>query len=73
MKYTADNKKMTAVLDNINDLDKLLTDRIVELHKMEGMMQARHVYIFYRERLWGIKDLLLKSLDEVPEKPSTKK
>jgi hypothetical protein len=69
MKYTTDNKKMTAVLDDIKDLDKLLTERIADLHEIKGMMQARHAYVLYRERLWGIKESLLSALTEVPEKP----
>lgn len=68
MKYTTDGKKMTEVLDEIKDLDKLLTERISDMHEVRGMMQARHAYIFYRERLWRIKDMLLESLTEVPEK-----
>jgi hypothetical protein len=43
-------------LELLNDLDKLLTERIEELHKIQGMQQARHAYIYYRSLLWEIND-----------------
>lgn len=47
------------VIEMINDLEKLLTERIEELHKVQGMQQARHAYIFYRNSLDDIKRKLL--------------
>lgn len=43
-------------LELLNDLDNLLTERIEELHKIQGMQQARHAYIYYRSLLWEIND-----------------
>lgn len=43
-------------LELLNDLDNLLTERIEELHKIQGMQQARHAYIYYRSLLWKIND-----------------
>lgn len=73
MNYTTDNKKITEVLDQIEDLNNLLTERIADLHEGKGMMQARHAYVFYRERLWGIKEALLDALTEVDDGPKSKK
>lgn len=42
-------------LEELRDLEKMLQDRISELHEVKGMQQCRHAYIFYRNQLWSIK------------------
>lgn len=44
----------------LNDLSKLLDERIVDLHEVKGGMQARHAYIFYRKHVWDAMDALRK-------------
>ena len=46
----------------IDELDNLLTERISDLHEIKGMMQSRHAYIFYRERLWQIRGKMRESV-----------
>jgi len=48
-----DASKLDSALEILDDLAKLLDDRIVELHKAQGGQQARHAYIFYREKVWN--------------------
>ena len=50
--------KKEETLEKIKELDDLLTERIVDLHGVKGLMQARHAYIFYRKLLWEIRDTL---------------
>ena len=68
MKYEIEDHKTRAILEKYDELDKLLTERISDLHEIKGMMQARHAYIFYRKLLWGIKELFVASLKEKPSK-----
>jgi len=42
--------------EGIHELDKLLTERISDMHDVKGYMQARHAYVLYRARLWEIRD-----------------
>ena len=44
----------------VKELDKLLTERIADLYEIQGMVQARHAYIYYRSLLWKIGDELDK-------------
>jgi hypothetical protein len=46
----------------VDDLEKLLTDRIIDLHEVKGGMQARHAYILYRKLLWEAKYLMRDNL-----------
>ena len=51
--------KIKTALDTIKTLDDLMTERIEELHKIQGMQQARHAYIYYRSLLWEIEEQLI--------------
>lgn len=51
--------------EEIRELDKLLTDRISDMHDVKGYMQARHAYVLYRERLWKIRDEFRKLVDQL--------
>jgi hypothetical protein len=48
-----DANKLDNALELLDDLAKMMEDRIVELHKAQGGQQARHAYIFYREKVWN--------------------
>lgn len=50
--------KITQALENIKVLEELITDRIVELHKVQGWQLDRQVLILYRSILWEIRDTL---------------
>jgi hypothetical protein len=65
MKYEIEESKAGEIMEQITEFDKLLTERISDLHEVPGMMQARHAYIFYREHLWKIRDLLRFNLKEI--------
>lgn len=72
MKYEIENQKAKELLEKVVEFEKLLTERIVELHEIKGMMQARHAYIFYRKLLWEIKELFESNLKGVRENKKTK-
>jgi hypothetical protein len=42
----------------LDDLRKLLDDRVEDLYQVKGGMQARHAYMFYREKVWEAIDKL---------------
>lgn len=50
--------KITQALENIKVLEELITDRIVELNKVQGWQLDRQVLILYRSILWEIRDTL---------------
>ena len=68
MAYKIETKDSDNVLSIIQDLDDLLDDRIVDLHKLKGGQQARHAYILYRSKVWEIRDALLNSLKLIKTK-----
>ena len=51
------------ILDNTDELSKLLDDRIVELYNLSGAAQgqffqgSRHTFCYYRDFVWKIRDL----------------
>jgi hypothetical protein len=67
MKYEIEQSKANGILEKYDELDKLLTERISDLHEIKGMMQRRHAYIFYRKLLWEIKESFVSALKEVQE------
>lgn len=62
MKLFIEEKDAQDVQDKLTELDNLLTERIADLHGEKGMMQCRHVYIFYRKLVWEIERKLSNSL-----------
>ena len=71
MNYKIKSKDLTEVLDEIKEIDNLLTERIVDLNNENvrisviGGAQARHAYIYYRSLLWKVRDKLIKSAKEI--------
>lgn len=56
-----ETKKEALVM--LRNLDGLLTERIEELHEVQGMQQARHAYIYYRDLLWDIEEKIKEIAD----------
>jgi hypothetical protein len=48
-----DAKKLDNALEILDDLSKLLDDRVSDLYQVKGGMQSRHAYMFYRDKVWG--------------------
>jgi predicted nucleotide-binding protein (sugar kinase/HSP70/actin superfamily) len=67
-----ENKQVLEVFELIDDLEKMLTERISELHEVKGMMQQRHVFCYYRKLLWSAKYILRDNLIETPKPKVTK-
>lgn len=55
MQKTKDTKEAFQIL---KQLEKLLDERITDLHEVKGGMQARHAYIYYRKLVWEALTLL---------------
>jgi hypothetical protein len=68
MKKEIESEKVNDAFEIITQLEKLLSERICDLHEVKGMMQARHAYIFYRKLLWEAKYLLRDNLKDVKDK-----
>jgi hypothetical protein len=68
MQYKIESDKVNDFFETINDLEKLLTDRIGDLHEVKGGMQARHAYILYRKLLWEAKYSMRDNLKEIKNK-----
>lgn len=47
-------------IEELDELEKLLTERISDMYEIKGMMQARHAYILYRQKVWNVRDILKK-------------
>jgi hypothetical protein len=52
------DKKIDNALYELDELLKLLTERISDLHEVKGGMQARHAYVLYRKYVWDIIKIL---------------
>lgn len=62
------DKKETEILNKIKELESFINDRISELHEVNGGQTQRHAFIFYRSKLWDIRDML-----DGEEEPKQKK
>lgn len=65
MKYEIENEKVKDFFNVIAELQKLLDERIVDLHEVRGGMQSRHAYCYYRKLLWEAKDIMRDNLKEI--------
>ena len=68
MDYKIENEKVKDFFEVIDSLDKLLTERISDLHEVRGEMQSRHAYCYYRSLVWEAKYLMRDSLKEIKVK-----
>jgi hypothetical protein len=62
MEVKLDTKKLDNVLEILDDLSKLLDDRISDLYQVKGGMQSRHAYMFYRDKVWNAISELKQSI-----------
>jgi hypothetical protein len=55
-------KEFDNVVETLDELSKFLDERVSDLYQVQGGMQARHCYIFYRSKVWEamfkIRDIL---------------
>jgi hypothetical protein len=51
-KEMTQQEKVKEAISILNELEKLLDERIVDLHQIKGMMQSRHAYCYYRKYVW---------------------
>jgi hypothetical protein len=51
-------EKVKDAVELLEELSKLLDERIVDLHQIKGMMQSRHAYCYYRKYVWDALHLL---------------
>lgn len=63
MAYEIESEKIEEFFEVVDKLEKLLTERIEDLHEVKGGMQARHAYILYRKLLWEAENLLRDNLE----------
>jgi len=68
MEYKIELDKIEHAFEVIDDLEHLLTERISDLHEVKGGMQSRHAYIFYRRKLWDVRNILKDNLKEIKPK-----
>jgi hypothetical protein len=61
------------IYDELEQLSKLLTERIEEMHKVQGMQQCRHAYIYYRSFVYRSMFALRDNLNANQNKPIKKK
>jgi len=73
MKQQIDSKKVQEFFDTIAKLERLLDERIVDLHEVKGGMQSRHAYCYYRELLWTAKYIMRENLIDVKNEKNEKK
>lgn len=59
-KEITDKERISQALGELKELEDLLSERISDLHQVKGMMQARHVYCYYRQKVWDIQRKLKK-------------
>lgn len=52
------NKNIKEAMETLDDLGKFLDERVSDLYQVQGGMQARHCYIFYRSKVWEARGLL---------------
>ncbi len=71
MNYKIKGKDLTEIIDDIDEIEDLLTERIIDLNdervkKMVlGGAQAKHAYIYYRSLLGKMKDKLIAKAKEI--------
>ena len=60
------------IYEELETLSKLLTERIEEMHKVQGMQQCRHAYIYYRSFVYRAMFALRDNVNANQTKPKTK-
>ena len=52
-----EEKKKKLLREECHELERLFSERISGFAGVKGAEQARHSFIFYRDRLWRIMDI----------------
>jgi predicted component of type VI protein secretion system len=65
MKYQIDEAELNAICNKIDELRKLLDERVIELNDAKGYMQARHAFIYYRKILFDLSDKIKTSMKAI--------
>ena len=65
MAYKIEKDKVKEALDEMDILENLLTERISDLYEVQGGMQSRHAYLYYRHILNTAKGILMGGLEEI--------
>lgn len=65
-KLMIDGKIAKDILDKLEAVEKLLSERISELHEVKGAQQARHAYVYYRSSVFGARIDLRDNLFQIP-------
>jgi hypothetical protein len=47
-----DTKKLDDAFEILDDLSKLMDDRVADLYQIKGAMHERHAFIYYRDMVW---------------------
>jgi hypothetical protein len=68
MEYKIENEKVEDFYNAVIKLSDKLTERIIDLHGVQGAAQERHAYIWYRNLLLEAKNLIKDNLKEVKTK-----
>lgn len=68
MKNEIDSEKLKEFFETMDRLDEYLTERISDLHNVQGGMQARHAYVFSRDMAWKAKYIIRDNMKEVKDK-----
>lgn len=62
MSYKIKAKKVDEFFEIIDELEKLLSERIIDTYEVKGLQQARHAYVLYRKLLWEAKSIINDNL-----------
>lgn len=68
MDYRIEHGKVKDFFNVVDELEKLLSERISDLHEVRGGMQSRHAYCYYRSLLWEAKYILRDNIKEIKPK-----
>lgn len=68
MKHEIEEGNLKQIQGNIEALEKLLDERIVDLHQVKGGMESRHVFCYYRQLVWNIKLTLRDNVKPIKQK-----
>ena len=55
------DENLAEAYETLDELSKFLDERVSDLYKVQGGMQSRHCYIFYRSQVWDAMSKIKKS------------
>ena len=63
--HQIDSNKVKIIMQNIEELERLLTETIHDIHDQKGMSLQKHAFTYYRKLLWEAKNTMRDSLNEI--------